>query len=82
VNRTKMSIQRGPTVVTLLLAHAEATPYFVFYAGKEVRMIISDMIISDTSFLPLPGKDAEAVAAFKETSWTSQARPGGSTSFP
>ena len=24
------------------------------------------MIISDTSFLPLPGKDAEAVAAFKE----------------
>jgi hypothetical protein len=24
------------------------------------------MIVSDTSFVPLPGKDAEAVAAFKE----------------
>ncbi len=24
------------------------------------------MIVSDTSFLPLPGKDAEAIAAFKE----------------
>jgi hypothetical protein len=24
------------------------------------------MIISDTSFVPLPGKDAEAVAAFQE----------------
>ena len=24
------------------------------------------MIVSDTSFLPLPGKEAEAIAAFKE----------------